>query len=114
MFKDRKVTTIIVAAGRGSRFGGSLPKQFMKIDGMTVLEKAILPFQDHPAVDRIIVAAAEEYMEQSENSSTNLIDPPCHKRRTRRNNFREVSFVRFSQLFVIKIFRYVCPQKSLW
>ena len=64
MFKDRKVTTIIVAAGRGSRFGGSLPKQFMKIDGMTVLEKAILPFQDHPAVDRIIVAAAEEYMEQ--------------------------------------------------
>ena len=52
-------------------------------------------------------------LKQSENSSTNLIDPPCHKRRrrTRRNNFREVSFVRFSQLFVIKIFRYVCQQE---
>ena len=65
MFKDRKVTTIIVAAGRGSRFGGSLPKQFMKIDGMTVLEKAILPFQDHPAVDRIIWSSAEGYAEAS-------------------------------------------------
>lgn len=63
MFKGKKVTVIVAAAGRGSRFGGELPKQFLKIGGSTVLEKAIEPFQDHPAVDGIIVAASEEYLE---------------------------------------------------
>lgn len=63
MFKGKKVTVIVVAAGRGSRFGGDLPKQFLKIGEKTVLERAIEPFQDHPAVDGIIVAASEEYLE---------------------------------------------------
>lgn len=63
MFKGKKVTVIVVAAGRGSRFGGNLPKQFLKIGEKTVLESAIEPFQDHPAVDGIIVAASEEYLE---------------------------------------------------
>ena len=63
MFDEKKVTVIIVAAGRGNRFGGDLPKQFLKIGNKTVLERAIEPFQDHPAVDGIIVAASEEYLE---------------------------------------------------
>lgn len=63
MFKGKKITVIVVAAGRGSRFGGDLPKQFLKIGEKTVLERAIEPFQDHPAVDGIIVAASEEYLE---------------------------------------------------
>lgn len=63
MFKGKKVTVIVVAAGRGSRFGGDLPKQFLKIGEKTVLERAIEPFQDHHAVDGIIVAASEEYLE---------------------------------------------------
>ena len=63
MYNEKKVTVIIVAAGRGNRFGGDLPKQFLKIGNKTVLERAIEPFQDHPAVDGIIVAASEEYLE---------------------------------------------------
>ena len=63
MFKGKKITVRVVAAGRGSRFGGDLPKQFLKIGEKTVLERAIEPFQDHPAVDGIIVAASEEYLE---------------------------------------------------
>ena len=63
MFKGKKVTVIVVAAGRGSRFGGDLPKQFLKIGNSTVLERAIEPFQKHSAVDGIIVAASEEYLE---------------------------------------------------
>ena len=63
MFNGKKVTVIVVAAGRGSRFGGDLPKQFLKIGNSTVLERAIEPFQKHSAVDGIIVAASEEYLE---------------------------------------------------
>ena len=36
-----KVSVIIAAGGVGKRFGGSIPKQYMKIDGVTVLEKAL-------------------------------------------------------------------------
>ena len=64
MFNEKKITAIIVAAGRGNRFGGDLPKQFLNIGGMTVLEKAVLHFENHPAVDEMIVAAPEDYMEQ--------------------------------------------------
>ena len=60
MFNGKKVTVIVVAAGQGSRFGGDLPKQFLKIGNKTVLEMAIEPFQDHPVVDGIIIAASEE------------------------------------------------------
>lgn len=67
MYNEKKVTVIIVAAGRGSRFGGDLPKQFLKIGNKTVLERAIEPFQDHPAVDGIIIAASEEYLEHCKN-----------------------------------------------
>ena len=63
MFNGKKVTVIVVAAGRGSRFGGDLPKQFLNIGNSTVLERAIEPFQKHSAVDGIIVAASEEYLE---------------------------------------------------
>ena len=62
MYNEKKVTVIIVAAGRGSRFGGDLPKQFLKIGNKTVLERAVEPFQEHPAVDGIIIAASEEYL----------------------------------------------------
>ena len=39
MYNDKKVTAIITAAGKGSRMGSSIPKQFFKIGGITVLEK---------------------------------------------------------------------------
>lgn len=67
MYNEKKVTVIVVAAGRGSRFGGDLPKQFLKIGNKTVLERAIEPFQEHPAVDGIIIAASEEYLEHCKN-----------------------------------------------
>lgn len=63
MYRGKKVTAVIVAAGRGTRFGGDLPKQFLKIENRTVLEMAIEPFQSHPMVDALIVASSEEYVE---------------------------------------------------
>ena len=45
MYKDKQVTAIITAAGKGSRMGASLPKQFLKIGNKTILEKSILPFE---------------------------------------------------------------------
>lgn len=51
----RRVTALIVAAGRGSRFGGPLPKQYALLAGQPVLRRTVATFQAVPAIDRILV-----------------------------------------------------------
>ena len=52
----------MVAAGKGTRFGGDLPKPFLKIGGETVLEKAVAAFEVHPAVDQIAVVTGGDFV----------------------------------------------------
>jgi 2-C-methyl-D-erythritol 4-phosphate cytidylyltransferase len=44
---------IIVAAGRGTRAGGDVPKQWQLLAGRPVLETTLLSFARHPSIDRI-------------------------------------------------------------
>ncbi len=44
---------VLVAAGRGSRFGEAVPKQYQLLGGVPVLLHALRPFAAHPDVDRI-------------------------------------------------------------
>ena len=69
MYKDKKVTAIITAAGKGSRMGASLPKQFLKIGSKTILEKAIQPFQKADCVDQIIVVSERTLLTFAEISA---------------------------------------------
>lgn len=46
---------LIVAAGRGSRAGGGLPKQYRPLLGRPLLAHAVAPFLAHPRVDRVVV-----------------------------------------------------------
>lgn len=63
MYKDEKVIAIIVAAGSGKRFGGAVPKQYMKLGGQTVLQKSVRAFEENARVDDIIVVAGEGFTE---------------------------------------------------
>ena len=45
---------LIVAAGRGSRMGGEVPKQYADLGGMAVLRRTVLALRPH--VDRVLVA----------------------------------------------------------
>jgi 2-C-methyl-D-erythritol 4-phosphate cytidylyltransferase / 2-C-methyl-D-erythritol 2,4-cyclodiphosphate synthase len=47
------VAAIIVAAGRGSRAGGGIPKQFRPLAGRSALTRVTEVFLSHPAVDRV-------------------------------------------------------------
>src|SRR5258708_13641078 len=51
---------LIVAAGRGSRFGGSLPKQYLGLGGTTVLRHATAAFAAHPRITGVLVAIRPE------------------------------------------------------
>ena len=46
---------IIVAAGRGTRAGGDVPKQWQSLGTRTVAAHAMQPFADHPCVDQLIL-----------------------------------------------------------
>lgn len=51
----RDVGVVIVAAGRGERFGGETPKQYREIAGVPVLLHALRPFTSHPDVACTVV-----------------------------------------------------------
>jgi 2-C-methyl-D-erythritol 4-phosphate cytidylyltransferase/2-C-methyl-D-erythritol 2,4-cyclodiphosphate synthase len=48
-------SALIVAAGRGHRFGGEIPKQYAMLAGRPVLRHAIDSFRRHSGIDEILV-----------------------------------------------------------
>jgi 2-C-methyl-D-erythritol 4-phosphate cytidylyltransferase/2-C-methyl-D-erythritol 2,4-cyclodiphosphate synthase len=55
-----RTIALIVAAGRGERFGASLPKQYAGLAGKPVLRHAIEALARHPLVDGVRVVIGEE------------------------------------------------------
>ena len=51
---------LIVAAGRGRRFGGTLPKQYLPLGGQSVLRHAVTAFARHPGVAGVQVVIRDE------------------------------------------------------
>ena len=62
MFKGKKVVAVIGAAGKGKRMGSALPKQFMALEGGTILEMAIAPFEKSNYVDNILVVTGQDFV----------------------------------------------------
>ncbi|MDH3785392.1 MAG: 2-C-methyl-D-erythritol 4-phosphate cytidylyltransferase, partial [Acidobacteriota bacterium] len=59
--RSETIVAIVVAAGRGSRFGGTLPKQFETLGaGMSVLQVAVRAMQACADVDGIVVVLSED------------------------------------------------------
>ena len=58
------VTALIVAAGKGERLGGALPKQYRPIGGKPVLRRAVEPFLKHAAIRdvRVVIAPGQEHL----------------------------------------------------
>jgi 2-C-methyl-D-erythritol 4-phosphate cytidylyltransferase/2-C-methyl-D-erythritol 2,4-cyclodiphosphate synthase len=51
---------LVLAAGRGVRFGGTLPKQYLPLGGTSVLRHAVNAFLDHPRIDGVLVMIRPE------------------------------------------------------
>ena len=73
-----ETVALIVAAGRGVRAGGDLPKQYRTIGGKSVLRRSIDAFLCHPAIDRVIVAIAPgdlHYVDAAPQNDERLLPP---------------------------------------
>lgn len=53
------VGVIVVAAGRGQRLGGAVPKQLLEIDGQSLLRRSVGVFDDHPDVSEMVIVLPE-------------------------------------------------------
>ncbi|WP_312701270.1 2-C-methyl-D-erythritol 4-phosphate cytidylyltransferase [Sedimentibacter sp.] len=60
MYKDKFVSAIIVAAGRGTRMGSEIPKQYLSIGGRTILDTTLYKFEKSNEVDEIILIVNKE------------------------------------------------------
>ncbi|MEO0829317.1 MAG: 2-C-methyl-D-erythritol 4-phosphate cytidylyltransferase, partial [Pseudomonadota bacterium] len=58
---DPKLTAaLIVAAGRGVRAGGAVPKQYQELAGRPVIARTVETFANHPGIGHICVVISEE------------------------------------------------------
>lgn len=72
-----KVAALIVAAGRGTRFGGGLAKQYRLLDGRPVLRHSLAILAAHPAVSavRAVIHQDDRALYDTAASGLNVLDP---------------------------------------
>ena len=56
-----KTQMIILAGGSGERFGGNIPKQFVKIAGKTIIEHTIAQIERSDEIDSMIIVVHERF-----------------------------------------------------
>lgn len=52
------IWAVIPAAGRGTRFGGGIPKQYLEVQGRTLIGHALAALLGHPRINGAMVALA--------------------------------------------------------
>lgn len=55
-----RTALILVAAGRGTRAGGEMPKQYQKIGGIALARRALEPFLSFPEISQIMIVISGE------------------------------------------------------
>ncbi len=57
------IGVIVVAAGRGQRLGGAVPKQLLEIGGHSLLRRSVSVFDGHPDVSEVVVVLPQDLVE---------------------------------------------------
>lgn len=85
----RSTVALVVAAGKGVRAGGGLPKQYRTIGGVSVLRRAIDALRAHPGIDavRVVIAEGDEALYADATAGLDL-PPPVLGGATRQQSVR--------------------------
>lgn len=83
------VYALVAAAGRGSRFGGALPKQYLPLGDSSVLRHAVAAFARHPRISNVLVTICPEDRELFDRAIDGLrVFPPVAGGATRQDSVR--------------------------
>src|SRR4051812_34837406 len=71
------VFALVAAAGRGTRFGGVVPKQYLPLGGGTVLRYAAASFARHPRISgvQIVIRAEDRAIFEQATAGLTLLPP---------------------------------------
>ena len=84
-----ETVALIVAAGRGERAGGGIPKQYRMLAGKPVLRWTIEAFRGHPQVDAVQAVIHGDDRENYEEAAAGLgLVPPIVGGATRADSVR--------------------------
>jgi len=61
-----KTVALVVAGGRGTRMGGGIPKQFLRLGKLPVLVHALLVFQRSRRISQIVLVVSKGFSERAE------------------------------------------------
>lgn len=67
------IAVIIVAAGRGLRAGGAVPKQWVPLAGISSVARSIATFQDHPAISRILLVVHPDDLARTKGLAAEIV-----------------------------------------
>jgi 2-C-methyl-D-erythritol 4-phosphate cytidylyltransferase / 2-C-methyl-D-erythritol 2,4-cyclodiphosphate synthase len=85
----QSVYALVVAAGRGSRFGGDVPKQYLPLGGAMVLRHAVAALARHRRVTGVLVAIRPEDRALFDDAVAGLpVLPPVAGGATRQDSVR--------------------------
>jgi len=80
---------LIVAAGSGERFGGSIPKQYQDLGGVPILRRSIMAFLNHPHIDSVQVVFNPAHLDLYERAVMGLgLPDPIIGGKTRQESVR--------------------------
>jgi 2-C-methyl-D-erythritol 4-phosphate cytidylyltransferase/2-C-methyl-D-erythritol 2,4-cyclodiphosphate synthase len=83
------VAAIIVAAGRGTRFGAPLPKQYLPLGGVPLLRRTLEAFACHPSIDLVRAVIHPDDRERYDAAAAGLgLLPPVAGGATRQDSVR--------------------------
>ncbi len=68
MLTQKKIFALIVAGGTGARFGSNLPKQYLPLNGKTILYQSVTPFVHHPNIAGVQVVIGQDTNALYENA----------------------------------------------
>ena len=71
------IAAVVVAAGRGKRFGGALPKQYQALGGQPLLRHSLATLAGHPAVGavRAVIDPADRALYDEAADGLGLLEP---------------------------------------
>ena len=72
-----ETVALIVAAGRGQRLGGAVPKQYLTLAGEPLLRRSVRAFAGHPEVEavRVVIHPADRAIYDQAVADLALLDP---------------------------------------
>ena len=84
-----KCAVLVVAAGRGRRFGGDMPKQYLDLNGRPVLRHSLAAFASHPGIRwvRTVIHPDDRELYDQAAQGLGILDP-VHGGETRQDSVR--------------------------